>query len=123
MEILQEAIAEETEMAQDLKALPLEDPTIQEHQEQTQQTAHFSFDFLRTPTGAGSIEEYIDHPLNADSSRGVAQMLRGFTGIAGDLKLAILDIALGFINVLKEKRPVKQENSNPANIINLLKND
>ena len=120
MDILKEAIADEAQMAQDLNAQPLEDQT-QPQQEQAQQLPKFNFDFLRVPTGEGAIEDYIDHPLNAEQSKGVAQILRGFTGIAGDLKLAILDITLGFINVLKEKRPIKESSGNPAKLENLFK--
>ena len=60
--------------------------------------------WLKAKTGPGTIESYIDHPLNASRSRGVAQILRGATGLAGDLDLAIIDIGLGLVEVIKEKR-------------------
>lgn len=50
---------------------------------------------LTAKTGDGSIEDYVNHPLNFKGSRGMAQMIRGFTGIAGELDYAIIDIALG----------------------------
>lgn len=65
--------------------------------------AKIDLSFFKTETGAGSIEDYIEHALNPHKSRGIAQMLRGFTGFAGSLNLAIIDIAFGFFEVLKEK--------------------
>lgn len=54
-------------------------------------------------TGSGSIEDYIDHPLNRSGSRGLAQMIRGITGILGETDFAIVDIALGALEYTKEK--------------------
>lgn len=68
------------------------------------------FDFLPdvsilfSKTGDGSIESYIDHPLNNKKSRGMAQILRGLTGIAGELDYAIIDIALGSFQYTREGR-------------------
>lgn len=64
----------------------------------------FDFSFLKTPTGSGSIDEYLDHVLNVNHSRGAAQMLRGFTGFAGNLNLAIIDIIFGAFSLLKENK-------------------
>ncbi len=52
-------------------------------------------------TGPGEVEDYIQHPLNFGKSAGVAQVLRGLTGLAAafgvaSLRLALLDIGLGF---------------------------
>jgi len=63
-----------------------------------------NFEWLKAETGPGSIESYLDHPLNAASSRGIAQILRGFTGLCGSLNLAVLDIVLGALETVKEKR-------------------
>lgn len=60
--------------------------------------------FLKTPTGEGTIEERLDHPLNFSHSRGIAQIIRGLEGIFGSLSLAIVDIALGLLEVIKERR-------------------
>lgn len=60
------------------------------------------FSFLMAKTGDGSISDYINHPLNFSSSKGVAQVLRGFTGLVGELDLAIVDIAIGSFNIIKE---------------------
>lgn len=57
---------------------------------------------LTAKTGDGSIEDYVNHPLNFKGSRGMAQMIRGFTGIAGELDYAIIDIALGAFQYAKE---------------------
>ena len=60
------------------------------------------FSILLSKTGPGSIEEYIDHPMNFKRSRGLAQILRGCTGMAGSLDYAIVDIALGAFQYMKE---------------------
>jgi hypothetical protein len=57
-------------------------------------------------TGEGSIGEYIEHPMNFNKSYGLAQMLRGVTGIAGNLKLAVIDIGFGFLRFSKERKEV-----------------
>lgn len=62
------------------------------------------FGFLKAKTGPGSIEDYMDHPMNFKKSKGMAQMLRGFTGIAGELDLAIVDITLGAFQFVKEEK-------------------
>ena len=64
------------------------------------------FSFLLKKTGAGSVDSplYMDHPMNSKHSKGRARFLRGCTGIAGDLDLAIIDIALGGIEMFVEKR-------------------
>lgn len=69
-----------------------------------EQEKKISFDFLFQKTGPGSIDEYIDHPLNMGRSKGVAQIIRGFTGILGALDLAIVDIFLGVLQTIKEKK-------------------
>lgn len=58
--------------------------------------------FLLAPTGPGSIDDYVDHPLNAQQSKGLAQMLRGFTGLCGALDYAIVDIGLGAVTYMQE---------------------
>ena len=64
----------------------------------------FDFSFLKAKTGAGSVESYLDHPFNFTKSRGIAQMLRGFTGLLGALDLAVVDIGIGAVNVVREGR-------------------
>ena len=65
--------------------------------------------FLKAKTGSGSVEDYMQHPLNFKNSQGAAQMIRGFTGMLGDLDLALVDITLGAFELAKEKRNVVQE--------------
>lgn len=59
--------------------------------------------FLAAPTGEGPIDDYIEHPLNFDNKKSTARILRGCTGICGNLDYAIIDIALGVIEKIKEK--------------------
>lgn len=63
--------------------------------------------FLQAKTGEGSIEDYIDHPMNVGRSKGLAQLIRGFTGLFGALDLAIIDIVVGLMQFTKEKKEVK----------------
>jgi len=60
--------------------------------------------FLKAKTGPGQVSEYVNHPMNFKHSQGAAQMIRGFTGILGDLDLAVIDITLGAFELAKEKR-------------------
>lgn len=62
------------------------------------------FSFLLAPTGPGAIEEYVDHPLNYDGAKSTARILRGLTGIAGSLDYALIDIGLGLIEKVQEKK-------------------
>lgn len=59
--------------------------------------------FLAAPTGEGPIDDYMEHPLNFDHKKSTARILRGCTGICGNLDYAIIDIALGVIEKIKEK--------------------
>lgn len=63
-----------------------------------------NLEWLKTPTGDGSIEDYIEHPLNFLKSKGFAQVLRGATGFFGNLKLALIDIVLGMLQFFKERK-------------------
>lgn len=78
--------------------------------------------FLKAKTGPGSIDDYLDHALNFHKSRGVAQILRGFTGILGELNLAIVDIVIGTLNTFKEKQTEnKNTNGSDNTVINWIK--
>lgn len=62
---------------------------------------------LRAETGEGSIGDYIEHPMNFNQSKSVARILRGLTGIMGNLNLAIIDVGLGVLELFKgEKKNV-----------------
>lgn len=62
------------------------------------------FDILKTPTGEGSIDDYIDKPLNFDNSKGLAQVLRGLTGLLGALDFALVDIVVGAFRWSEERK-------------------
>lgn len=53
--------------------------------------------FLTADTGPGEIEDYLDHPLNWRKARWVARVLRGLTGMFGNLKKAVIDVFLGVL--------------------------
>ena len=58
--------------------------------------------FLLSPTGPGSVESYIDHPFNANSSKGTARIIRGLTGLMGNLDYALVDVLMGSVEVYQE---------------------
>lgn len=91
----------------ELTQLPKE-PVIEGIEEPVAEPVRRGIDlsFLKTETGEGDIHEYISHPLNFNQSKGMAQMLRGFTGMFGSLKLAIIDICLGALNFSKERKAI-----------------
>lgn len=64
----------------------------------------FDFGFLLKKTGPGEVESYLGHPMNPKRSKGRARFLRGCTGIAGDLDLAIIDIVIGGAEMMMEAR-------------------
>lgn len=59
---------------------------------------------LKTETGEGEIDDYITHPLNFNGSKGMAQVIRGITGFAGNIRLAIVDIIVGVIRLGQERK-------------------
>lgn len=61
---------------------------------------------LTAETGEGEVEEYLSHPMNFYKSKGLAQILRGVHGLGANLKLAIIDIGLGFLRFSKERKGV-----------------
>lgn len=80
-----------------------------EEPEKVKESISFDFSFLKAPTGPGGIEDYKTHVLNPSGSAGVAQVLRGVTGLAGDLNLAVLDILFGTFRILQERKPETAE--------------
>jgi len=64
----------------------------------------FDMGFLNTPTGPGSIDDYMEHPLNFNESKGMAQIIRGLTGFVDDMALAIIDIVVGSFRIFKENK-------------------
>jgi hypothetical protein len=69
-------------------------------------------ELLKTPTGEGTIEEYLIHPLNFNESKGMARVLRGLTGFLGNINLAIADIIIGALDVLKTTKKGQESNDN-----------
>jgi hypothetical protein len=101
MEFAQDKIAEKEmvkEFTEGAAAGPVPEP------EAPQNLLRIDFSFLLKKTGPGTVEAYLDHPMNPKRSKGRGRFLRGCTGIAGDLDLAIIDIALGSFEMIMEKR-------------------
>ena len=69
-----------------------------------QGTEKTAFDILRTKTAAGSIDDYMDHPVNFGKTAGGAQVARGITGFFGSLDYAIVDIVMGIMRMIMAKR-------------------
>jgi hypothetical protein len=61
-------------------------------------------EWLKAKSPDEPIENYINHPLNFARSTGLAQALRGATGIIGDLRYAIVDVIVGLLKFANEKR-------------------
>jgi hypothetical protein len=59
---------------------------------------------LTAETGEGSIGDYIEHPLNFSNSKSLAMIIRGMTGILGNLNLAVIDIIFGLLRYSKERK-------------------
>jgi len=59
---------------------------------------------LNAPTGEGELIEYYHHPLNFNFSEPLARILRGLTGIIGNLNLALADILVGLLQFVFEQR-------------------
>jgi hypothetical protein len=59
--------------------------------------------FLLSPTGEGTIPSYINHPLNFKNDNNISQIIRGLTGMLGNLNFALLDIVLGGMSFFKDR--------------------
>ena len=59
---------------------------------------------LKSETGEGDLSEYLRHPLNYNGSNSLARIIRGVTGLLGNLNLAIVDIFMGLLQFLFERR-------------------
>lgn len=69
----------------------------------------FDLSVLKSRTGEGPVEEYINHPLNFNSSRAVARILRGATGLIGELDFALADIGFGVLEYMRGRSGVKAD--------------
>ena len=65
---------------------------------------------LKSKTGDGEVEDYINHPINFKKSKAVAKILRGIEGIFGALDLAIIDILIGSLELIKNNKQKKVQN-------------
>ena len=82
----------------------IENEEVQAPEEIQENRLKFDTSFLLTKTGENGIEHYLEHPLNFSKSKGLAQVLRGATGLFGALDLAIIDIVVGMLQFAKEKK-------------------
>lgn len=69
---------------------------------------------LKAKTGEGSVGNYLEHPLNFNSSMGMARVLRGLTGMLGSLDLAVIDIFVGVLDLLKTNKKGVVDNGLPG---------
>lgn len=60
-------------------------------------------ELLKRKTGVGDLENYIDVPLNINKSKEIAHILRGISGLFGDLNGAIVDILVGSVKMIYKK--------------------
>jgi hypothetical protein len=79
---------------------------VDNHVDMPQQSAGMGIDFgfIKAKTGEGTIEEYLNHPLNFNSQKSTARIIRGFSGMFGSLDLAIIDIAVGIMDMMKSSK-------------------
>lgn len=75
-------------------------------EEQPSRANEFVSKMLTATTGVGSIESYLDHPMNFSKSLGLAQIIRGLSGLIGSLDLAMIDVVMGGLRFSKEKRGI-----------------
>ena len=107
MSLLNEAY--ENDFNQEAAAAPEAPEAFEENTGAGYRFAMPDLSFLAARTGDGSVDEYINHPLNFDNKASTARILRGCTGLCGQLDYALIDIAFGVIEKIKEKGAPKQE--------------
>jgi hypothetical protein len=61
---------------------------------------------LRSKSGEGTITDYKNNSLNINNDENIAQILKGFSGMFGNINSAVLDIIMGTINYFKSKKNV-----------------
>lgn len=71
--------------------------------------------FLKVKSPDTPLESYKNHPLNFLKSEGLGQVIRGFEGLFGELKYAIVDIVIGGIRLFFEKRHENLNNRSDFN--------
>lgn len=61
-------------------------------------------EWLKAQTGAGSVDDYLEHTLNFNNSRSLARIIRGLSGIfENGLNYAVVDIVMGVFEFSKER--------------------
>jgi hypothetical protein len=70
---------------------------------EAEEEVRISLEWIKAQTGDGVIEDYMDHPLNFNRSRGMARVLRGLTGLIGGLNFALADIVIGAMELFKSR--------------------
>jgi hypothetical protein len=73
--------------------------------------------FLKSETGQGDLADYVFHPLNFNNSKPVARILRGVTGLFGNVNLAIADIMIGIFEMNSKKKDTPKENAQNDDIL------
>lgn len=81
-------------------------PEIHEEPEGHSRANEMLSRIVTAETGEGSIGDYLEHPMNFNKSQGLAQILRGLTGIVGNLNLAIIDVLIGGLRFSRERKGV-----------------
>lgn len=99
-------------MAAEMQAEKLED-VVPEQEPTTERGFGIDLSFLTAKTGPGSVSDYVDHPLNFSHGEGLAQVLRGATGMLGELDLAIVDIGIGSFRMAREGKGKKVTENAP----------
>lgn len=81
-----------------------------EHEEFMEQPSGIGIDleFLKAKSPDRPVEEYINHPLNFNNSKGLARTLRGLEGMFNDLRYAVIDVIVGLMEFSKERK-IKSE--------------
>jgi len=65
---------------------------------------------ISAPAKKTPVSQYLSHPLNFAESPAIGRVLRGIEGLLGDLDYAVIDIVLGGIEFLGERRSRSEQN-------------
>lgn len=84
----------------------IEEEVLHDQPEKESRFGEMAGRIMTAETGQGSIGDYLEHPMNFNKSQGLAQILRGLTGIVGNLNLAVIDVVLGALRFSKERKDV-----------------
>jgi hypothetical protein len=59
--------------------------------------------WMKSPTGEGPVESYLDHPMNLLGDKTGARILRGLSGLFGALNFALVDLIWGGFEFLRSR--------------------